>query len=118
MTEKYSGLAITPKELQKFMIDEQASPGSNWNSCLNSKLPGLQSFSRGVLGDHQGLRDEGHAGAEQGYQPLHGQAGFSQVRKIDQEKVGKYSSLPRFVMSSSLFLITNRVMAENVYQVT
>ena len=24
MTEKYSGLAITPKELQKFMIEEQA----------------------------------------------------------------------------------------------
>ena len=46
-----------------------------------SKFVGLQSFRRGVLGDHQGLRDEGHAGAEQGDQPLHGQAGFPQVRK-------------------------------------
>ena len=69
------------------MIDEQASPGSNWNICFNSKFPGLQSFSRGVLGDHQGLRDEGHAGAEQGDQPLHGQAGFSQVRKTHLKRI-------------------------------
>ena len=31
MTEKYSGLAITPKELQKFMIEEQASPTQKYS---------------------------------------------------------------------------------------
>ena len=44
-----------------------------------------------------------------------GQTAFLRWGKLTH--IRKYSSHPRFVMSSSLFLITNRVKAENVYQV-
>ena len=47
MTKKYSGLAITPKELQRFMIEEQAS----YLKCkckAKPKLDILQGYSHSV----------------------------------------------------------------------
>ena len=44
MTEKYSGLAITPKELQKFMIEEQASPTQKY-----SLVKYISLFSRVIV---------------------------------------------------------------------
>jgi len=83
VTEKYSGLAITPKELQKFMIDEQG-------------------YSHSVEECSEIIRD---------YEMKDTQV----LSKVTNLYMGKQAFL-RFVMSSSLFLISNRVMAENVYQ--
>jgi len=83
VTKKYSGLAITPKELQRFMIEEQ---GYNHS---------IEECSE-IISDYE-MKDT------------------QVLRKVTNLYMGRKAFL-RFVMSSSLFLITNRVMAENVYQ--
>merc|ERR1719474_149344 len=83
VTEKYKGLAITPKELQKFMIEEQGYTHS------------VEECSE-IISDYE-MKD------------------VQVLSKVTHLYMGRKAFL-RLVMSSSLFLITNRVMAENVYQ--
>ena len=46
VTEKYSGLAITPKELQKFMIEEQARVFLSFILARLEKLQQISQISR------------------------------------------------------------------------